>query len=321
MDLPVFNSEHILAQRPAKHEVRPDRPYAWMIEPECDSNGILQQVVTLFLTGAECRFRCTMCDLWKHTLDIPTPPGALIEQINFALQDLGINWQAPADSGTTAIKLYNSSNFFDKRAVPLEDWIEIQRLTNDFETVIVENHPGLCGKRVYEFQHGLAGQLEIALGLETVHPQVLPWLNKQMTLPQYRATVEDLVAHDVRVRTFILVKPPFLNEQEGVFWAMESMRFAFKCGVECCSMVPVRGGNGLMDRLQQDGDFTPPTVASLEQVLVAGLEMGGGRVFMDLWDSDQFLAPECCKQQRLSRLMEMNQTQQVQPEVQCDTCG
>ena len=192
---------------------------------------------------------------------------------------------------------------------------------NDFETVIVENHPGLCGKRVYDFQHGLAGQLEIALGLETVHPQVLPWLNKQMTLPQYRATVEDLVAHDVRVRTFILVKPPFLNEQEGVFWAMESMRFAFKCGVECCSMVPVRGGNGLMDRLQQDGDFTPPTVASLEQVLVAGLEMGGGRVFMDLWDSDQFLAPECCKQQRLSRLMKMNQTQQVQPEVQCDTCG
>ena len=84
MHLPVFNSGQIVAQRPAKNQVRSDRPYAWMIEPECDSHGVLQQVVTVFLTGSECAFHCTMCDLWKNTLDAPTPIGAIPEQIVFA---------------------------------------------------------------------------------------------------------------------------------------------------------------------------------------------------------------------------------------------
>ncbi len=321
MVLPVLNSEQIAAQRPAKNLVTPDRPYAWMIESECNVDRVLQQVVTLFLTGSECPFRCTMCDLWKNTLDTATPKGAINEQITFALQDLGVDPGNPGKSEVSAIKLYNSSNFFDQRAVPVEDWDGICQLVQNFETVIVENHPAFCGKALFEFQSRLPTQLEVAVGLETIHPEVLPWLNKQMSLEQYRQAVERLVAGGVRARTFILVKPPSLSEQEGVDWAVKSIEFAFDCGVECCSLVPVRGGNGTMDQLRAAGLFEPPQIASLEDVLEAGIGMNRGRVFMDLWDSQLFSGCEVCREARLSRIARMNQTQRLEPGVSCHECA
>ena len=85
-------------------------------------------------------------------------------------------------------------------------------------------------------------------------------------------------------------------------------------------MVPVRAGNGTMDQLRQDGLFEPPLVVSLEQVLEAGLQLKRGRVFMDLWDRDLFGGCDACREQRLERIEDMNQTQAISPRVQCDVC-
>ena len=147
------------------------------------------------------------------------------------------------------------SNFFDKRAIPIKDWPEIAKLVNAFETVIVENHPVLCSERILKFRDLIAGRLEIAMGLETTHPRLLKWLNKQMTLKQYQNSVDYLITNNIQVRSFILIKLPSLTEEEGIEWAVKSMEFAFDCGVECCSLVPVRVGNGFMDQLEKDGFF------------------------------------------------------------------
>ena len=93
-------------------------------------------MATLFLTNRECPFRCLMCDLWKHTLEETVPVGAIPAQIDFALERL-----PPAKH----IKLYNSGNFFDPQAIPREDYAEIARRVRSFDTLIVENHPRLCG--------------------------------------------------------------------------------------------------------------------------------------------------------------------------------
>ncbi len=85
-------------------------------------------------------------------------------------------------------------------------------------------------------------------------------------------------------------------------------------------MVPMRSGNGVMDQLRNSGKFMPPEITSLEQVLAIGLQMKRGRVFMDLWDSEQWLGAACCRQQRLKRIAGMNDQQRVLPEVQCDSC-
>ncbi len=216
------------------------------------------------------------------------------------------------------IKLYNSGNFFDHQAIPPEDYGPIAERLTSFATVIVENHPRLCGDDVLRFRDLTAGQLELALGLETVHRQVLAALNKRMTLEDYAKAIQFLGRHGIRVRTFILLRPPYLSEQQGVEWAERSLRFAFDVGVECCAVIPTRAGNGILEQMASHGSFASPSMRSMERVLEIGLQMNRGRVFMDLWDCERFYSCSKCGPSRRDRMHWMNLTQTLLPPIHCD---
>jgi hypothetical protein len=319
-ELPHFTDAQILAARPPKNHVDPRRPYAFFLEEEYSGQGCLEQVATVFLTNRECPFRCLMCDLWKNTTDQSVAVGDIPAQIDFAFQQLGLE-EVSAREEVRQVKLYNSGNFFDSQAIVRQDWPRIGERLVDFQRTIVENHPRLCNDACLQFRDSLSGELEIALGLETVHPEILPRLNKQMTLADFQRAVEFLRDHQIDVRAFILLKPPSLDEEEGVHWAIQSIQYAFDVGVDCCSVIPTRTGNGIMEQLQVAGSFQPPGVRSMEQVLEAGLQMKQGRVFMDLWDAEQFCPCQECASDRLQRLEIMNKTQQVPEPVRCSRSG
>lgn len=309
--LPRFSDAEIVAARPPKADVDPDESYAYLVEPERTAAGTVEDVATVFLTNRECPFRCLMCDLWTHTTDETVPEGAIPAQIDFALERL-----PPARH----IKLYNSGNFFDRKAIPPSDYDAIAARVQGFDTVIVENHPKLCGDACVDFRDRLDGQFEIALGLETAHPTVLDRLNKRMTRDDFRRAVSFLRAHNIDVRTFILLRPPFMSEEEGVEWALRSIDFAFDAGVQTCSVVPTRPGNGMMEQLATEGHYAPPSMDAIETVLEEGIRMDRGRVFMDLWDLERFFDCPDCGPERRERLHQMNLTQTVRPCVAC-SCG
>lgn len=300
MPMPLYQDDWILAQRPPRNAVSPDRPYAFLVEPEAAPGGGVVDVATIFLTNRECPFRCLFCDLWKNTLETSVAPGQIPQQIRAALAQL-----PPAQH----LKLYNAGNFFDARAIPPDDFGEIARLAAPFDRVIVECHPRLIGRRCWEFRRLLRGQLEVALGLETVHPDVLPRLNKQMTLDDFTIAVQALHAERIAVRTFILVRPPFLSDDEGLEWAKRTLDYAFSLGVQCCSLIPTRAGNGALDELGRLGQFAPPSLDCIEQAFEYGLALRKGRVLLDLWDIERLSSDT----ERIARLARMNLTQQVEP--------
>jgi radical SAM enzyme (TIGR01210 family) len=299
---PPISDEWILARRPPRNVVSPERPYAFLVEPECAADGRVVDVATLFLTNRECPFRCLMCDLWKNTLEASVAPGQIPAQIRWALDRL-----PPARH----LKLYNSGNFFDPRAIPPADYAAIARLAASFERVVVECHPRLVGRRCREFRRLLGGELEVAMGLETVHPEVLPRLNKRMTLDDFAGAVRLLRGEGIAVRAFILVRPPFLTDAEGLEWARRSLDYAFGLGVGCCSLIPTRPGNGAMEELERRGLFAPPSLEVLEGALESGLSLGAGRVFLDLWDIGRVSPDAPDRAARLARLVRMNLTQTI----------
>ena len=302
------SDREILAARPTGNRVDPRRPVAFHVESECSAGGDIVDVATLFLTNRECPFRCLMCDLWKNTTEQSVAPGDIPHQIDIALSQL-----PPARQ----IKLYNSGNFFDHRAIPPQDYPAIAQRVRVFDRVIVENHPRFSTDECPRFHDLLGIELEIAMGLETVHPEVLRNLNKQMTLDDFEGAVRFLTSHGIAVRAFILLRPPFLDETEGIYWAIRSMAYAFEAGVECCSVIPTRGGNGILDRLAAEGLFAPPTLTSMETVLEAGLRLGRGRVLIDLWDADRFADCPHCASRRIERLKQINLTQQIPEPIVC----
>lgn len=305
----LVDDKWIVSMRGKKNKVDPLRPYGWIVEKERSLSGKIEDTGIIFLTNRECPFHCLMCDLWKNTTDESVHAGSIPTQIAWALG------QMPE---VKHLKLYNSGSFFDEGAIPGEDYKEIALLLKKFETIIVECHPKLINEKCLKFRDMLVPELHVALGLETVHPKILLSLNKHMTLEDFSNSVNFLSKHDIHTRSFILLRPPLLSEAEGIYWAERSIDFAFGTGVECCTIIPVRGGNGAMDFLMNKGDFTLPDIHSLETVLEYGINLKSGRVFADVWDLGLFSKCNKCIEKRTARLIEMNLNQEIFPAVECE---
>ncbi len=301
----------ILERRGPKNHLDARRPYAFLWEVESDLGGALISTNTLFLTNKECPFRCLMCDLWQNTLEETVGVSDIPSQIDYALSQL---------PSASQIKLYNAGSFFDPKAIPPESDTAILERVKGYERVVVECHPAFIGDRCYEFADRLSGTLEVAMGLETVDPTVLPKLNKGMSLERFRATAISLRAKGIAVRAFILVRPPFTSEEEGIYWAQRSLDFCFEIGVEVACMIPTRAGNGAMESLMATSEYAPPTLRTLELAAEYGVSAGKARVYADTWDIDRFF--DCdCSPMRAERLRQMNQTQSLPKQINCNTCG
>jgi len=300
-----------LDRRPVRKTLDPQKPYLFFVEQELSASGEILPVATIFLTNRECPWRCVMCDLWRNTLTTSVPSGAIPAQIDFALSQL---------SAARVLKLYNSGSFFDSRAIPVEDHPAIAGMADNFDRLIIENHPALVDDHCLRFRDRLKCRLEIAMGLETVHPDVLPKLNKRMTLEQFSTAAAFLRARDIDLRVFVLVQPPFMQPHETVFWAQRSVDFAFDCGATAVTLIPTRGGNGAMEVLAANQQFSPPRLETLEVSFSYGLGLKRGRVFVDLWDSEKIPACPVCQIPRIARLRHMNLSQTNLAPVRCDSC-
>jgi len=305
-------AEFVLARRGPKSVIDPWRAYGAFIEEEPDGDGRLVRVATVLLSNRECPWRCVFCDLWKNTLDETVPRGAIEAQIRGALAELpAARW----------IKLYNAGSFFDERAIPAEDVEGIAALLRPFERVIVESHPSLVRESVRGLRDLLRGRLEVAMGLEVANAPVLARLNKGMTLADFARAAEFLRRSDVDVRVFVMVQPPFVRPEEAVEQSQRTLEFAQESGAQVCALIPTRGGNGALEALEANGEFTPPRLSTLEATFDLGLRRGRSRVLADTWDLERFSDCATCFPSRRDRLARMNLAQRIEPRVACPSCG
>jgi radical SAM enzyme (TIGR01210 family) len=293
------------------------RPGGFFVEDERTEAGEIVPTATVLLTGAECPWRCVMCDLWKHTLESGgTPPGALALQLDLALAAL-----APGPR-PRRVKLYNAGSFFDPRAVPLADYEALAARLQGFERVVVESHPALIGERVDRWRRALGDvELEVAMGLETAHPEALAKLHKRMTLEQFAGAARALRSRGVALRAFVLVPSPFVPREEEALWVRRSVAFAFDCGASAVSLIPLRGGNGAMEALREGGAARLPRLVELEAALANSIGDPRGRVFADLWDLRALSECTVCLEARRQRLHAMNLEQRLHPATACGVCG
>lgn len=331
-----LDREWIESLRPEKNRVDEYVPYATLIEPERTAGGTVENTGTIFLVNQECPFRCLMCDLWKNTTDQPVSAKKLVHQIEYALEKFTheLSLLSPGRFGDASkplrsLKLYNSGNFFDRQAIPpaahqpILDRLKPHSRLIAVEHLIIENHPKLIGEQVLVFGNQWGRGLEIAMGLETIHPEILPQLNKSMTLDDFARATGYLLTHGIQVRAFVLLKPPFLGESESLDWALRAIEWAFSIGVNCCAIIPVRTGNGALDRLEKLGHFSEPPFNLLESAMDEGLRIrkNGQRLFVDLWDAHRFKHCPTCLDQRIQRLNRINLSQEPETPVACPDCS
>jgi len=304
----------IRALRGPKPAVDPWKAHGTLIEDERRPDGAVERALTVFLAGSECPFTCSFCDLWRWTIDGPTPPGALPRQIADALR-------SAHEARASRLKLYNASNFFDRRAVPASDVPDIAALCAPFTGVTVESHANTIGELTLDFARQIEGRLEVAVGLETIHPLAIQHLNKRLELARFDRAAGFLADNAIDLRVFVLLGAPYVPAEESVDWTIRTAEYAVRQGAAVVSIIPVRGGNGEMERLASLGHFTPPTLPQLERALDGCVGSSHTVFFADLWDVDGLPACPDCRGQRIERLRRLNMLGVAQPPVTCGRCN
>jgi radical SAM enzyme (TIGR01210 family) len=322
----------VRALRPPREALSPWRHQGVVVEDERYRDRA-RRTATVFLTGAECPFTCVFCDLWRHTVEGPTPPGALPAQLRAALSELDAQCGGAA---VEQIKLYNASNFFEPRAVPENDDRELLRLLQPFPRVTVECHPllvlsrrALARRRA--FAAGLSGALEVAMGLETVHPRAVAALGKESDPATFAAACEALLAEGVDVRAFVLVGAPFVPAEEQVEWVVRSAGAAAGSGASIVSLIPVRSGNGALEALERRGEYEPVTLGLVERCFERALveveaSFPSTAVLLDTWDLLTLArrSPDACSRcalPRVERLRAAARDGAFGPPVGCPCAG
>ena len=310
----------ILDRRPSRPRHDPWRHQGVLVEEERTADGSVARVATVFLTGRECPWKCVMCDLWQYTIEEDTPRGAIPAQISAAREEL-------TGDAVTQMKLYNAGSFFDPRAVPEADYDDAAAALAGLSRVIVESHPALVGPRVDRWldslhRHGTL-RLEVAMGLETVHPEALEALNKRMTVDDFTRAAARLRQAGADVRAFLLIRPPFVPDADQDDWLLRSIDAAFSSGAHAVSLIPSRSGNGAMESLASLGGFQPPTLEDIERSVELAIDAHGdrGRIFLDLWDLERFSTCRACLEPRRARLRSTNLEQRAPGRHSCAACG
>ena len=310
------DDRRIRSLRPSKPAVDPWRAHGSLIEDERRPDGTIERALTVFLAGAECPFTCSFCDLWRYTIDGPTPPGALPAQLSEVLRSLDA-----ASTPLDRLKLYNASNFFDRRAVPAEDVPAIAALAAGFSGVTVESHANTIGPLTLELAGRIPGRLEVAIGLETIHPVAAAQLNKRLELKRFDRAAGFLSDNDMDLRVFVLLGAPHVPFDETVEWTVRTVEYAVQRGASTVSIIPVRGGNGEMERLRSLGLFAPPTLEQLEDTLDRCLTYAPTVITADLWDIELLSECSACISGRTERLRHINLTGRPEPHFSCPIYG
>jgi radical SAM enzyme (TIGR01210 family) len=316
--------DELLSFRPTKLANNPEKASGYIVEREPIRAGRSITSATYFLTGSECRFHCSFCDLWKYTLDTPTPLGSLTRQIQSLHRNL-------ASSGKRVewLKLYNAANFFDPVNVPTEEYESIAAECSAMDRIVVENHAAITAsnaglERIRAFQELLVPPLEIAMGLESIDPEAVQIMNKSMHLRTFEKACDRLLELAIPIRVFVLLQPVGTRVDEASEWAVRTCQYAFRLGAERCGIIPARSGNGWMDRLEREGSWVPPDLSTLESTLhrvFATRESKDQIATVDLWDWDSLSGGcDACRSVRYDTLVRMNLEQRSVERQLCTIC-
>lgn len=205
------------------------------------------------------RSGCSMCGYINDTMT----------EVKY--EDLMAQWRSALEHyrGEPVVKIYTSGNFFDAAEVPLRARREIlEEIGGRCEKLVVENLPQMVKREWVEEAASLVPELEIAIGLETANDVVRDLcISKDFHFGWYERACRTARAAGARVKTYLLLKPPFLTERAAVEDVVASAR-RIRDLTDTISINPTNvQRDTLVDHLFRRGEYRPPWLWSLVEVL------------------------------------------------------
>ena len=244
------------------------QPKLWSSSTETKQNTIIVMIVPT--RGCSWAFSeaggCSVCGYINDSShEQPIPQQRILEEIDRTLSQIDTN--KPIE-----YKFYNSGSFFDGKDVPenLRDKI-LEKIRKDSRIfkLSVESRPEFIIDHldiVRDTKRKLKPiQLEIGVGLESSNDSILKdcW-NKGFSFQDYKKSAQKIKSLNIRLKSYILIKPPFLTEIEAIVDAIKTARDAITIGTDIISFNPCNIQNGtLVNYLYKQDRYKPPWIWSI----------------------------------------------------------
>jgi radical SAM enzyme (TIGR01210 family) len=240
----------------------------WTEKDVLDGDVVDALVVILRTSGCSWAKRkgCTMCGYFNDCH--PDVNGEnILSQFRKAMEKT---------NGQPMLKVFTSGSFLDEREIPRESRIEILDMASEkFKQVIVESRPEYVTEESLKECVSQVAEFQVALGLESANNMVLMRsINKGFTFENYVEAAEDTRKAGATVKTYLLVKPPFLTENEAIEDAVNSAKQISDI-TDVISFNPVNVQRGtLVERLWKRGEYRPPWLWSVVKILEKCRDLG-----------------------------------------------
>jgi len=178
-------------------------------------NGKIVNAYVIILRTRGCSWAltsgCTMCGYFNDSMFIDVSEKDLRSQFEKAMQNY---------KDEKIVKLFTSGSYLDPYEISISMQNEILSiLTERAEKISVESRPEyVTEKRLIAIQKIVASkEFEIGIGLETSNALVREkTINKGFTFHEYKKATRLLKKHKMNVKTYVIIKPPFLTEKESL---------------------------------------------------------------------------------------------------------
>ena len=221
---------------------------------------------------------CSMCGYFNDSLWSDVSDEELLQQFESALKKY---------KGEKFVKIFTSGSFLDDKEIkPAVREKILKKLYETTEKVSVESRPEYITNRSIEKIKKIVGLkvFEIGIGLETADDELRKNnINKGFTFNDYKKATDIMKKHNIKIKTYVLIKPPFLSEKQAIkdtIWTIEKIKNI----TDIVSLNPVNiQSNTLVNYLWKHKRYRPPWLFSVVQILVEGKKiLGDKRIKCDI---------------------------------------
>ena len=242
--------------------------------PENLPDGTPCTAATVILRSKGCAWwwksGCTFCGYFNDVRD------------DVSAEDMFSQWEFAKDTTNQfedcgMVKVYTSGTFFEDRENPPEWQDLVLRETARMGLhLVVEAQAQMCTPEKISWVAERHPGCTVAIGLEAYDDKVLRFhVNKGFTTKQWHAAVQMLRDNNLRVKTYLLFKPPFMSEGDALVhttsWLTNVAQYSDEVSVNPMNIQK----NTIVDRLFRNKEYRPPWLWALVEMILRSHERLG----------------------------------------------
>lgn len=216
---------------------------------------------------------CSMCGYFNDSILSDVSDEEILQQLEYALKKY---------KGEKFVKIFTSGSFLDDEEIKNSVREKIlKKLYETAEKISVESRPEYITNDKLKQIKKIVGLkiFEIGIGLETADDTIRQNnINKGFTFDDYKKATDIMKKHNVKIKTYVLVKPPFLSEKQAINDSINTIE-KIKDITDIVSLNPVNiQKNTLANFLWKRERYRTPWLFSVVQILAQGKKILGDKM-------------------------------------------